>query len=68
MAVIVITLRASPGVDPTRALRRLLKFAARSCGLTCVGVTADDPLVLDAPGEQDVAYVASHAPKSSNGE
>jgi hypothetical protein len=34
-----LVLRPEPGVgDPTRALRRLLKFALRRCGLRCVAV------------------------------
>jgi len=39
--LITLTLRPEPGVDPTRALRRLLKFAARSCGLRCTRISCD---------------------------
>ncbi len=34
----VATFRPAPGVNATRALRRLLKFAWRACGLRCVSV------------------------------
>jgi hypothetical protein len=37
----VLTLRTLPGVEPTRAIRRLLKFAARSCGLRCTHIQCD---------------------------
>lgn len=33
-----LTLRAEPGVDATRALRHVLKFALRRCRLRCVAV------------------------------
>jgi hypothetical protein len=31
-----LLLRAEPGVNETQAIRRLLKFALRACGLRCV--------------------------------
>jgi hypothetical protein len=34
--IFVVRLRAPRGVDAIKALRRLLKFALRQCGLRCV--------------------------------
>ena len=34
----VLRLRAEPHIDAVRALRRLLKYALRVCGLRCVSV------------------------------
>jgi hypothetical protein len=34
----VVTFRPAPGVDATRALRRLLKFGWRQCGLRCLAI------------------------------
>jgi hypothetical protein len=39
--LITLTLRPQPGVNPTLALRRLRRYALRSCGLRCVAIRSD---------------------------
>jgi hypothetical protein len=34
--VVKLVVQPEPGVDGTRAVRRLLKFALRTCGLRCI--------------------------------
>lgn len=36
-----VAFRPEPDVEPTRALRHLLKFALRSCGLRCMSLTEE---------------------------
>jgi hypothetical protein len=64
MAEYTVILRPARGVDSTIALRRLLKYALRACGLTCVGITASDPLGFEAAKGRDVADAGSHARRS----
>jgi hypothetical protein len=41
---VVVTLRAEPEIDATRAVKALLKIARRRLGLRCVAIrTADAP-------------------------
>jgi hypothetical protein len=49
-----IVLRPEPGVDGTRALRRLLRYALRVCGLRCVRITCEQAL-LEKPAQGRVA-------------
>jgi len=41
--IFVLRLRPEAGVDPIRALRRLLKFAMRACGMRCVSCEERSP-------------------------
>ena len=41
--IIYLVLRPEPNVVAIRALRRLLKYALRGCGLRCVSVTEVSP-------------------------
>jgi hypothetical protein len=41
--VFVLRLTPRPGVDPIRALRRLLKLALRKCGLRCISCEQEAP-------------------------
>jgi hypothetical protein len=56
---ITLTLQAAPDVDATIAVRRLLRYALRSCGLKCVAIRGD-ALELKPPGQQDVARIMAH--------
>ena len=40
---VVITLRPAAGVDEIPALKRLLKYAGRVCGLRCVSIVGEPP-------------------------
>jgi hypothetical protein len=63
----VVSLRAADGIDPTFAIRRLLRYALRSCGLRCTRITRD-PLELKAPGERGITDAGSaHARLDSDG-
>jgi len=55
-------LRPERGVNPILAFRRLLKYAARSCGLRCMAVRSD-PALLEQPLQGDVACTRRHARK-----
>jgi hypothetical protein len=46
--VYILTLRAEPGVDDTRALRALLKAALRRYGLRCLSIDRAPPDTSDA--------------------
>jgi hypothetical protein len=56
------TVRPLPGVDATLALRRLLKFAARSCGLRCTSIR--DPAVLDDGPQGLTDEIVAHTPQN----
>jgi hypothetical protein len=47
-ATYVVRLRAEPGRDPVHALRRLLKYALRACGLRAVEVREVPPTGFSA--------------------
>jgi hypothetical protein len=65
--LITLTLQPLPGAGATLAVRRLLRYALRSCGLKCVAIRCD-PLVLEAPGERGIANSGSaHEPLDSDG-
>ena len=63
--MITITLRALPGVDADRALRQLLRYALRACGLRCTRIVAD-PLQLEPAPERDVTDKVAEAVRHSN--
>jgi hypothetical protein len=50
--VIVVTLQGRAGVDPMPALRRLLKYAGRVCGLACVKISANEPQDAKPAGDR----------------
>jgi hypothetical protein len=56
----LITLRPLPGVDATIALRRLLKYAGRCCGLQCIAIRSD-ALEIEPPAQGDIADEPTHA-------
>jgi len=39
----IITFRPKPNVDPVRALRQLLKYAGRHCGMRCLTIEERQP-------------------------
>jgi hypothetical protein len=53
--LITLTLRPLPGIDPTRALRRLLRYAFRSCGLRCTSIRCDAQ-----PLQNHLANISTH--------
>ena len=57
---VILTLRAQPGVDMINALRRLLKYAERCCGLRCLAIHSD-ALEIEPPAQGDVAEKPDHA-------
>jgi hypothetical protein len=57
LPVFVLHLQPVPGVNPTNALKRTLKFALRACGLKCIAIEQQQP----APRKPDNAK-AERAP------
>jgi hypothetical protein len=56
----VVTLRPEPGIDPTIAIRLLLKYARR-LGLTCVTIGSDPPVFNDgSEGRVAELHVVAH--------
>jgi hypothetical protein len=61
--LVVLTSRPKPGVDTTRALRRLLRYALRSCCLHCIAVHEDPPVLEDGPqGRVADDEIGAHTP------
>jgi hypothetical protein len=41
--IFLLRLRAQKDADPIKALRRLLKYALRTCGLRCISIDHEIP-------------------------
>jgi hypothetical protein len=61
----VLAFRPVPGIDMINALRRVLKFAGRYCGLRCVAISEVAGLRMEVPVRRDLFTVEPTTSASS---
>jgi hypothetical protein len=58
----VLAFRPAPGVDMIAALRRVLKFAGRYCGLRCIAIREVAGLGAEVPTRRDLFAIEPATP------